>query len=343
MSSSDMGVEYRDDIFHNLKHQEHESPVDPDMIDLQPEVEWYMRPYLLDFLIDAHYSLRLSPETLHRAVNLIDSYCSLRVVFKKHYQLVGCTALWTASKFEDKKSRTPSIKELRSLCCGAYEEDMFIQMENHILTTLDWNVSLPTAETFLSICGCDSGSGPVLDVARYLCESALFHRVFIGTKPSLLATCAYSLANYVVNYIPPAALSSSQHLHLMNLMIQHIQAPSRSLAKKYAKSAYSQAAHLVQAFLQRQAVASTTISLPPTPPPPMDAVPPSLSSSPATSVFTPQPQSPVSSLNGCVDGVRPKPADPAGCMTPPYTPVDACLFNPVPPRRQSFANFPTNV
>lgn len=333
-----MGLEYRDEIFENLKHKEHESAVDADMIDLQPEIEWYMRPYLLDFLIDAHYSLRLSPETLHRAVNLIDSYCSQRVVFKKHYQLVGCTALWTASKFEDKKSRTPSIKELRSLCCGAYEEDMFVQMESHILSTLNWQVALPTAETFLSLCDCQQQ--PVLDVARYLCENALFHRVFVGLGPSLLATCAYSLANYVVNRVPPAALSSAQHLHIMNLMIQHVQTPSRSLAKKYSKSSLSQATHLVHSFIQhrqQQQQQIAAINLPPTPPPPPHmadhvAAPPSLSSSPATSVFAPQPQTPVSIKNRATDG----------CMTPPYTPVDGCFFNPIPPKRQSFANYPTN-
>lgn len=332
---SDMGQEYRDDIFANLKHKEHESMVDADMIDLQPEVEWYMRPYLLDFLIDAHYSLRLSPETLHRAVSLIDSYCSLRVVFKKHYQLVGCAALWTASKFEDKKSRTPSIKELRSLCCGAYDEDMFVQMESHILSTLNWQVALPTAETFLSLCDCRQQ--PVLDVARYLCENALFHRVFVGVRPSLLATCAYSLASYVVTRVaPPAASASAHHLHLMNLMIHHIQAPSRSLAKKYARSGLSQAAHLVHSFIQQRQQQSAIISLPPTPPPPPPpmtdtvAVPPSLTSSPATSVFTPQPQTPVSIKSA------------GGCMTPPYTPMDGCFFNPAPPKRQSFANYPTN-
>ena len=41
-----------------------------------------MRPYLIDFLIEAHAAFALLPETLFLTVNLLDRYCSRRVVYK---------------------------------------------------------------------------------------------------------------------------------------------------------------------------------------------------------------------------------------------------------------------
>jgi hypothetical protein len=60
-----------------------------ELIDLQPELQWYMRPYLVDFLIEIHQQHALRSETLYLAMNIVDRYVSKRIVFKKHYQLVG--------------------------------------------------------------------------------------------------------------------------------------------------------------------------------------------------------------------------------------------------------------
>lgn len=110
------------------------------MIDNQPELEWYMRPYLLDFLVDLHSALRLSEPVLFLAIQIMDRYSSKRIVHKKHYQLVTTTSLWIAAKFEDKKSRTPSLRQLVAACSNVYDTYMFVQMESHILNTLNWEV-----------------------------------------------------------------------------------------------------------------------------------------------------------------------------------------------------------
>ena len=227
--------EYRKDVINQLKMVEDQTLPDVNMIDVQPELEWYMRPYLLDFLIDSHLSLRLQPETLFLAVNLIDRYCSMRVVFKKHFQLVGCTALWIAAKYEDKKTRTPTISELKSMCCNAYEEDMFIQMETHVLNTLCWSIGHSTVEAFLAVSlGTDSNT-PVGHVARYLCEISMFHRYFITVKPSIVATSAHILALHILNHYPtiPSSASPSE-LQCISLLNQHMGSPSKCLNKKYS-------------------------------------------------------------------------------------------------------------
>ncbi|KAI8710913.1 Cyclin N-terminal domain-containing protein [Fusarium sp. LHS14.1] len=75
-----------------------------------------MRSYLIDFLIETHAAFALLPETLFLTVNLLDRYCSKRVIYKQSYQLVGCAALLIAAKYGDRKDRVPRIHQLNNLC-----------------------------------------------------------------------------------------------------------------------------------------------------------------------------------------------------------------------------------
>ena len=119
--------EYQQDVLEHMLRMDAETIPDVDSIDIQTEIQWFMRPYLLDFLIEAHSAFQLLPETLFLTVNLLDRYCSKRVVYKRHYQLVGCAALLIAAKYGDKKEKVPTIKELKSMCCSLYDDDMFLQ------------------------------------------------------------------------------------------------------------------------------------------------------------------------------------------------------------------------
>ncbi|CAH6718815.1 G1/S-specific cyclin Ccn1p [[Candida] jaroonii] len=205
--------EYAQDITNYSAILESSSSVNPSMIDLQPEIQWFMRPFLLDFLIELHGSFKLQPQTLFLSLNIVDRYCSKRIVFKRHYQLVGCTALWIAAKYEDKKSRVPTLKELSMMCRNAYDEDMFVQMEMHILGTLDWSLGHPNLEDCLqlSITACNispaltprkynsnskgsSTLSAVTAVGRFLCEISLYNKFFLTVPPSLVSFTANLLA-----------------------------------------------------------------------------------------------------------------------------------------------------
>ncbi|KAJ9413531.1 hypothetical protein FOXG_21481 [Fusarium oxysporum f. sp. lycopersici 4287] len=140
------------------------------LIDMQDDIQWFMRPYLIDFLIEAHAAFGLLPETLFLTVNLLDRYCSKRVVYKQHYQLVGCAALLIAAKYCDKKDRVPQIHELNNMCCGLYEAGMFTEMEMHVVNTLDWAIG-PTTVGFSQLMVAEEGDDQeVAHVATYLCE-----------------------------------------------------------------------------------------------------------------------------------------------------------------------------
>ncbi len=169
-------------------------------IDMQPELKWSMRGCLLEFLIEVHLRFHLCPETLYLTCNIVDRYVSRRVVYKKHYQLVGCAALWIAAKFEDAKERVPTVQDLRELCSDAYEESAFIQMEGHVLATIAWKVGHPTAEAWLRLActGFCFEDAKTQHVARFLMEITLFYRDFVSFPSSVIAGAALLLARYVL-------------------------------------------------------------------------------------------------------------------------------------------------
>jgi len=196
-----------------------------ELIDQQPELRWYMRSYLVDFLIEIHLQNRLRPETLYLALNIVDRYVSKRIVFKKHYQLVGCAALWIAAKFEEGKDRVPTLPELVEMCCNAYDEKAFIQMEGHVLATIHWVIGHPTAEAWLRL-ACTTG--PLEDsrtqhVSRFIMELTLFHREFISFNASDIASASLILARHMlgksrrVSFNLPR-LSSSPHTDLIHFV-----------------------------------------------------------------------------------------------------------------------------
>jgi len=249
-------VDYQDDILDHMEDMEAMTLPDVHSIDIQTEVKWYMRPYLLDFLIEAHAAFQLHTETLYLAINLLDRYCSKRVVYKKHYQLVGCASLLIAAKYGDRKDRIPTVKELKSMCCALYEDEMFTQMEWHVLATLDWLVGHPTVENFLQIALYEMPTDPQLrHVAWYICEIALFHREFVSVRPSIMAKSALFLARGILSRPSPHQTEWSakcDHEVVENLW-NRLENPSPVLKKKYGCNQFSQVAYTLEVFMQRQA------------------------------------------------------------------------------------------
>lgn len=242
-------------------------------MDQQPEIRWSMRPCLVDFLVEIHFTFRLRPETLYLTLNIIDRYVSRRIVYVKHYQLVGCAALWIAAKFEDAKERVPTVQDLAQICRETYDESAFIQMEGHVLATIQWTLGHPTAEAWLRLmsCGAFIEETKVQHVARFLMEITLFYREFIQYTPSSIALGALTLARYLCGKGRRIFEETDECLevveHLDNRLSRQVNDLSETLVKKYSYAFYSKAStFVVQYYLeggrfQRQ----TTLPFPMTP------------------------------------------------------------------------------
>ncbi|RDA82868.1 hypothetical protein CP532_4232 [Ophiocordyceps camponoti-leonardi (nom. inval.)] len=243
------------------------------LIDMQREIQWYMRPYLIDFLIEAHAAFVLLPETLFLTVNLLDRYCSRRVVYKHHYQLVGCAALLIAAKYGDKKDRVPQISELSNMCCALYDGGMFSQMEMHLLDTLEWTIGHPTVDFYTHLMVTYEGHDPEMDcMASYLSEMALYHRDFVGVRPSTLARVCLTMASLVLGRRDPVDFGPDEEKAVAEALYIHMDTPSPTLARKYASTGtYRVSQRLAEFLAAREAAEAACMAQrhvdPPTPPP----------------------------------------------------------------------------
>ncbi|BFZ63163.1 hypothetical protein YB2330_004283 [Saitoella coloradoensis] len=265
--------EYRCEVEDWMFHMEGLTTPSVEMMDMQPDLQWYMRPHLIDFLIEIHHQLRLSPSTLHLAINLIDRYTSRRVVYRKHYQLVGVAALWIAAKYEDSKEKVPTVRELRAMCCGAYEEDMFLQMEVHVLNTCEWSIGHPTADSFLQLLLSDKtvvqrdDSVKTVHLARYLNEIALFTREFLKFQPSVIANAALLLSRHILGQRRQPATPQGPLRDCIALFADSLDHGFPCLLQKYTSPALGGVALILKDYLLAAAAPRTSSSPSPVTPP----------------------------------------------------------------------------
>ncbi|KHN96862.1 cyclin domain containing protein [Metarhizium album ARSEF 1941] len=262
------GDEYLEDIMQHVRQMENETLPDASLIDMQREVQWFMRPYLIDFLVEAHAAFALLPETLFLTVNLLDRYCSRRVVYKQHYQLVGCAALLIAAKYGDKKDRVPQIHELNNMCCGLYDAGMFTQMEMHVLNTLEWTIGHPTVDFFSQLTVAEEHDDrEVEQMAAYISEIALYHREFVSTKPSIMSRASLTLARAILGR-PDASGGDWDHSENVTLLAlsQRLNQPSPTLARKYSTPHMSRVSQKLVDFMAEQAAVAARNANPSSPP-----------------------------------------------------------------------------
>ena len=228
-------------------------------IDTQPEIQWWMRPYLLEFLVQAHEEFSLLPETLFLTINILDRYCSKIVVHKKSYQLVGCAAMRIAAKFGDKKVCVPTIKDLQALCVGLYEKKLFVQMERHVLKALGWVIGHPTVDSFLQMVLQQVSRDPevkssydpeVESMARYLAEIAFFHKDFVSVRPSVMARTAYALALHILGRkLRHSYWGSIYDKIVWDSLSQHLDCPPPVLTLKYSTIEHLRVANTLGKFM----------------------------------------------------------------------------------------------
>ncbi|KAH3667812.1 hypothetical protein WICMUC_005212 [Wickerhamomyces mucosus] len=175
--------EYQNDIDESIndpKYELNNFKVSKNLIDSQPEITLEMRPILFDFLLDVHSKLKLTNQTFYSTINIIDRYCSLRIVRKDHLQLLGLTSLWLSCKFFENKPKIPTVQFLNATCCNSYSKILFVEMENHILKTLNWEISNKTHDFLIDLNLIDiSISNEMISNLKYgcnfICQFIQFH------------------------------------------------------------------------------------------------------------------------------------------------------------------------
>lgn len=189
---------YAKDVFINFCKAEPKFMTDPDYMCRQQDITIKMRAILVDWLVDVHQKFKLLPETLHLTVSIIDRFLAVKPVLRKKLQLVGVTAMFIASKYQE--IYAPEVADFVYISDKAYEKEEILAMEAVILNDLKFEVTVPSSLTFLQRClkAARADSGCDLDgykhVAQYLVELALQDSAMLRYRPSLRAASAVNLA-----------------------------------------------------------------------------------------------------------------------------------------------------
>jgi len=127
---------------------------------------------------------------------ICDRFLSKEIVNRKNLQLVGCTAIWIASKYHE--IYPPLASDLVHISDNAFTKDCIIAMECRICNVLKWKFSIPNAFQFLdryTNVGLDSIKESRLKnrvrwLARYGMEKFHLHVQALQYCPSLIAAGA---------------------------------------------------------------------------------------------------------------------------------------------------------
>ena len=241
-----MCAEYVREIFEYYQELEKVTMPNAQYMDHQDDLEWKMRGILVDWLIEVHMRFRLLPETLFLAVNIIDRFLSQKVVPLDKLQLVGITAMFIASKYEEVLS--PHVGNFTHVADDGFSVDEVLAAERYTLSTLKYDLSYPNPMNFLRrISKADNYDIQTRTLGKYLMELSLVDHRFLEYRQSHIAAAAMYLARNILDRGPWdvtltkfAGYTEEEILPVFDIMVDFLQAPvaHEALFKKYASKKF---------------------------------------------------------------------------------------------------------
>ncbi|KAM7202436.1 hypothetical protein V8F33_002844 [Rhypophila sp. PSN 637] len=256
-----MVAEYANEIFEYLRDLECNTVPNPEYMSHQDDLEWKTRGILIDWLIEVHTRFHLLPETLFLAVNIIDRFLSEKVVQLDRLQLVGITAMFIASKYEEVLS--PHIANFRHVADDGFSEQEILSAERFVLTTLNYDLSYPNPMNFLRrISKADNYDIQSRTMGKYLMEISLLDHRFMAFRPSHVAAGAMYLARLIldrgewdetIEYY--AGYSEEEIEPVFLLMVDYLARPvsHEAFFKKYASKKFLKASIMTRQWAKKNA------------------------------------------------------------------------------------------
>nr|CAD7453562.1 unnamed protein product [Timema tahoe] len=138
---------YAEDIYSYLRDLEIKFPISPTFMS-QLQINSKMRSILVDWLVEVHQQFALLPETLYVTISILDRFLQVeKTVQRKYLQLVGISAMFVASKYEEMCS--PDVQDFVYISDSAYSKEQILKMEQHILMKLEFKLGQPVPLHFL--------------------------------------------------------------------------------------------------------------------------------------------------------------------------------------------------
>ncbi|KAH8307058.1 hypothetical protein KR044_004234, partial [Drosophila immigrans] len=229
--------EYVNDIYDYLYQLEAEQPVHSHHLANQVEVSHKMRAVLIDWINEVHLQFHLAAETFHLAVAIIDRYLQVAKDTKRKYlQLVGVTALFIATKYEE--LFPPAMADFVFITDDTYTAREIRLMELQILKAIDNNLSRPLPIHFLrrySKAACAEDAHHAM--SKYFLELAAMDYELASYKPSEIAAASLFLSLHLLNGNARAATGfNNKHWtptleHYSRYTPSHLRPITRQIAK----------------------------------------------------------------------------------------------------------------
>ncbi|KAI5463031.1 cyclin-like protein [Mariannaea sp. PMI_226] len=256
-----MVAEYANEIFEYLRDLECNSIPNPQYMNHQDDLEWKTRGILIDWLIEVHTRFHLLPETLFLAVNIIDRFLSEKVVQLDRLQLVGITAMFIASKYEEVLS--PHVENFKRVADDGFTEAEILSAERFVLTTLDYDLSYPNPMNFLRrVSKADNYDIQSRTIGKYLMEISLLDYRFMAYRPSHVAAGAMYLARLMLDrgewdqtLAYYAGYTEEEIMPVATLMVDYLARPvvHEAFFTKYASKKFLKASFLARQWAKSQA------------------------------------------------------------------------------------------
>ena len=163
----------------------------------QNDINEKMRAILIDWLVEVHLKFKLMIETLYLTVNVIDRYLEKETITRNKLQLVGVTAMFLASKYEE--IYAPECRDFVYISDKAYTREQILAMEGGVLAKLNFQLTTPNAYVFLKrfskVVGIISAPRSKTELlANFLVELTLQEYKMLKYLPSMIAASAVYLA-----------------------------------------------------------------------------------------------------------------------------------------------------
>lgn len=159
---------------------------------------------MIDWLVVLHEGIVLdvresqSISTLFLATNMIDRYIGRVEIEDEKLQLLGVSALMVAMKHDMLTAMSPNVCSYWTN--RTYSTEEVAVMEVHMLTVLDWRVSIPTAATFIEMYWITvEAHERIKDASQFYLECTLLFDESLEYKPSDLALSALAIAIQVID------------------------------------------------------------------------------------------------------------------------------------------------
>lgn len=225
--------EYVNDIYNYLNSLEETFVIRENFLDGHKQINHKMRTILIDWINEVQYQYKLEIDTYHMTVSIIDRYLQLVTdTPKKELQLVGVTAMFIASKYEE--LFPPDIDDFVYITDETYKKKQILEMEKRIVKVLDFHLGKPLPTHFLRrFSKAAKAADKNHQCAKYLIEMASIDYDTAHYKPSEIAAAAL----YISLSLFPLASSTESKVwtktleHYTHYTVQHLKPIIQRLAK----------------------------------------------------------------------------------------------------------------